>query len=154
MHIRAVPANVQQGDFTGRKKITGTVSSNSRTLARHHTKVTRHYRPQTKLRKGNVFSQGRGCLLQCMLGYTPRADTHPWAGTLPRQTPPGQTPPWADSHPWVDSLPGQQPPLGRHPLPSAYWDTPPPCPVHAGIDMATAADGTHPTGMHSCSLVF
>ena len=25
----------------------------------------------------------------------------------------------------------------------------PPCPVHAGIDMATAADGTHPTGMHS-----
>ena len=43
---------------------------------------------------------------------------------------------------------------------SACWDTPPgqtpspppgtPCPVHAGIDMATAADGTHPTGMHSC----
>ena len=26
----------------------------------------------------------------------------------------------------------------------------PPCPVHAGIDVATAADGTHPTGMHSC----
>ena len=57
-------------------------------------------------------------------------------------------------------------PLGRHPLgrhpPLA--DTPlgqttpaqcmlgytPPCPVHAGIDMATAADVTHPTGMHSC----
>ena len=39
---------------------------------------------------------------------------------------PGQTPPWADN----------------------------PCPVHAGIHsaqcMATAADGTHPTGMHSC----
>ena len=38
-----------------------------------------HYRPQTKLREGNVFtpvcqsfcSQG-GCLPQCMLGYTPR----------------------------------------------------------------------------------
>ena len=28
--------------------------------------------------------------------------------------------------------------------------THPPCPVHAGIDSATAADGTHPTGMHSC----
>ena len=39
---------------------------------------------------------------------------------------------------------------------SACWDTHPPgqthppCPVHAGIDSATAADGTHPTGMHSC----
>ena len=43
--------------------------------------------------------------------------------------------------------PGQ---LGRHPP----WQTPPGqtplCSVHAGIDMATAADGTHPTGMHSC----
>ena len=47
-----------------------------------------------------------------------------------------------------------------HPLPSACWDTHTPCPVHAGIHtsprqippkMATAADGTHPTGMHSCS---
>ena len=28
----------------------------------------------------------------------------------------------------------------------------PPCPVHAGIDMATAADGTHPNGMHSCFM--
>ena len=45
--------------------------------------------------------------------------------------PSGQTPP------------GQTPPLGRHPsLPSACWVTPPPT--------ATAADGTHPTGMHSC----
>ena len=35
--------------------------------------------------------------------------------------------------------PGSHPPLGRHP----------PCPVNAGIDMATAADGTDPTGMHS-----
>ena len=50
------------------------------------------YRPQTKLRKGNVFtpvcqsfcSQG-GCLPQCILGYT-----HPplWADTPPGQTPP------------------------------------------------------------------
>ena len=57
---------------------------------------------------------------------------------------------------------------GRTPLPRA--DTPPPkqtplCPVHAGIHppcpvyagihppppAATAADGTHPTGMHSCT---
>ena len=38
-------------------------------------------------------------------------------------------------------------PRANTPLPSACWDTQ--CPVHAGIDMATAVDGTHPTGMHS-----
>ena len=62
--------------------------------------------------------------------------THPSGQTSPGQTPhwadarpltgrhsPGQTPPWADTLPWAD--------------------TPPP-------EMATAADGMHPTGMHSC----
>ena len=51
--------------------------------------------------------------------------------------------------------PGRHPlPPGRHPLPP--WANPPdrpPCPVHAGIHpppTATAAEGTHPTGMHSC----
>ena len=53
----------------------------------------------------------------------------------------GQTAPWAD-------------PPDRHPLPSACWDTHPPYPVHSGIDMATAADVMHPTGMHSCSCFF
>ena len=58
---------------------------------------------------------------------------------------PRQTSPWAD-------IPlGKHPPLGRHPstqcmlgytLPSACRETPP--------LMATAADGMHPTGMHSC----
>ena len=33
-------------------------------------------------------------------------------------------------------------PRADTPLPSACWDTPP--------STATAADGTHPTGMHSC----
>ena len=47
----------------------------------------------------------------------------------PRQTPPMQTPP-----------------SGRPPRQT------PPCPVHAGIDMTTPADGTLPTGMHSCSM--
>ena len=78
-----------------------------------------------------------------------------------------QTPPsWVDT-PWVDTLPGPTPPWADTPLPSACWDTPPtqcmlgytalssacwdtpPCPVHAGIDMATAADGKHPTGMRN-----
>ena len=64
-----------------------------------------------------------------MLAYTPPP---------PGQTPTGQTPPWADT-PWADTLPGQIPP-GQTP----------PLPVHTGINIATAADGTHPTGMHSC----
>ena len=38
-------------------------------------------------------------------------------------------------HPLGRQPPGQTPPLGRHPLPR---------------QTATAANGTHPTGMHSC----
>ena len=43
---------------------------------------------------------------------------------------------------------GQKYPWTDGPSTSAWSDTQ--CPVHAGIDMATAADGTHPTGWHSC----
>ena len=54
--------------------------------------------------------------------------------------------PWADIH------------QADTPLSSACWDThTPPCPVRAGIHLpppprpaATAADGTHPSGMHIC----
>ena len=46
--------------------------------------------------------QWEGCLPQCMLGYTPLADTPPLG-----RHPPGRHP------------------LGRHPPPSACWDTPP-----------------------------
>ena len=35
-----------------------------------------------------------------------------------------------------------------HPLPSACWDTPP------TPSAAIAADGTHPTGMHTCFIYF
>ena len=72
-------------------------------------------RPQRSWGQGNVFTPvchsvhwGRGCLPQCMLGYTPLwADTLPWVDT-----------PQADA----PSL-GRQPPLGRHPLPGRH---PPP----------------------------
>ena len=82
---------------------------------------------------------GGVCLSACWDTHTPWADTplavhagiHP-----PGQTPPGQTPPW-------QCMLGYIPPL-----PSVCWDAQ--CPVHAGIDMATAADGRHPTGMYSC----
>ena len=79
---------------------------------------------------------GRHPPAQCMLGYTPPADT-----LLPSAC--WDTPPRADSTPWADT----------------------PCPVHAGIhtppwkdtpphpsQTATAVDAPHPTGMRSCFL--
>ena len=76
-------------------------------------------------------------------GQTP-LDRHPWADT----SPPGQT-----HHPWSD--PQAATPLGRHPwtdtpgqIPHPWADTPPPRKTD------TAADGTHPTGMHSCLYKF
>ena len=85
---------------------------------------TTFYGPQTKSRKGNVFTSV--CQEFCPRGkvYTPWADT-PQADTPPGQTPPRQTPP-----PQADTPHRQTPPR----------------------QMATAADGTHPTGMHSCCL--
>ena len=84
----------------------------------------------TKLWQGNVFtpvchSVYGGCLPQCMLGYTPH-----------------QTPLLGQTTPSRHTLLGRQPPLGRHPL----GRHPPPA--------VTAADGTHPTGMHSCSVLY
>ena len=93
--------------------------------------------------EGNVFTpvchsvHGGGCLPQCMLGYT-----HTLA-----DTPLEQTPPWADP-PGADTPRSRHPPtrtLGsRHPLGA---DTP--CAVHA-VRHGQQADGTHPTGMHTC----
>ena len=45
-------------------------------------------------------------------------------------------------NPWADTVPGQTPP-GRHPLGR-----------HPPQQMATAADSTHPVGMHSCMTYF
>ena len=95
---------------------------------------------------------------------TPPLGRHPrWADTPPGQTPPGRHPPGRHPQtdtPWVDTPQADTPqadiPLsvhaGIHPpvsacwdthlLPSACWDTPP---------ETTAANGTYPTGMHSCS---
>ena len=74
---------------------------------------------------------GWGCLPQRMLGYhiPPGADTPPRADAPPEADTPKETdtpsPPRADT------------PKSRHPR-----------------DMATAAGGMHPTGMHSCSEKF
>ena len=98
------------------------------------------------------------CLSFCPQGVCDRyllADT-PWA-----DTPSGQTP-HMGRHPNLGRHPSGRHPLGRHPLwadtpagihtPPAqcmlgYTSPPPPTPA------ATAADGTHPTGMHSCNYV-
>ena len=100
--------------------------------------LTYYYRPQRSCGKvmflhlSVILSMG-GCLPQCMLGYTPQ------------QTPPGQTPPRQTTH----TPPGRHPPGQTPPrqTPSRI-DTPPrqtsPPPA------ITAADGTHPAGIHSC----
>ena len=72
---------------------------------------------------------------QATPGRHPPGQTPSLAGT----NPPWQAPPWVDTHP----LAGTRPSQGRHPPP---W-TDPPSPL-AG-QTVTAADGTHPTGMHS-----
>ena len=70
-----------------------------------------------------------GCLPQCMLGYTPPSQADTPAG----QTPHGMTPPGRHLQgrhppgrhpPGADTPPADTPP-GRHPLPSACWDTHP-----------------------------
>ena len=98
------------------------------------------YCTQMKLRKGNVFTPVCDSVHRGEV-YIPWANTSPPGRHLqadpPRQTDtaPGQTPPRADTP--------RQIPLGRQTSPWA--DTPSP-------EMTTAADGTHPTGMHLCSL--
>ena len=76
---------------------------------------------------------GWGCLPQCMLGYHPARSRHP-----PSRPPGADTP-----HPPRADTPREQTPPPRE-------QTPPPPPR----DTATAADGTHPAGMHSCKCVF
>ena len=99
---------------------------------------------------------GLGCLPQCMLGYTlrsrhPRSRQPPWSRHPPgADTPREQTP-----HQIRPSLGVDTPPLGADPPGTKYTprtkyplglSTPPP------RDTATAVDGTHPTGMHSCFI--
>ena len=67
-------------------------------------------------------------------------DTHPTG-----QTPHGQTPAHKQTPPWEDTI-----------LPSTYWETSPRAdtPRQTPPPAATAAEGTHPTGMHSCITSF
>ena len=87
---------------------------------------------------------------------TPQEQTPPLGADTPwEQTPPEQTPPWEQTTPRE-----QTPPRSRHPpgadtpreQTSPQEQTPPLEQTPPSREMATAADGTHPTGMHSCSL--
>ena len=98
---------------------------------RTHSCTWHFYRPQTKLQKGNVFTP----VCQSFCSREGVCLSACW-----------DTPPWADS-------PYGQTPQTDTPCP-VHAGIHPPCPVHSGIDMATAADGMHPTGMHSCSCFF
>ena len=95
-------------------------TSHSTIIASNGQCLLHFYRPQTKLRKGNAFTP----VCQSFYSQGSVCLSACWDTHPP---PPGQTPP------------GQIPPAQTLPIP-----------VHTGIDMATAADGTHPTGMHSC----
>ena len=77
--------------------------------------------------------------------HPPPRQTHPQGRNLPGKTPPPQ-PLQADTprqKPPGQTPPGRQPP-GRHPR------SEPPLPSRP----ASAANGTYPTGMHSCLLYF
>ena len=105
------------------------------------------YRPQHSCDKV-MFSQasvilytGGGGVWQTPPGRHP-SGRHPPGQTSPGRRPPRQTRPLSRHPPQVDTLlPSAC--WDTHPLPSAWWDIPPP-------PVATAADVTHPTGMHSC----
>ena len=124
----------------------------------------------TKLRQGNVctpicHSVHGGVSASVHAGIHPKGRHTPWADHSQVDTPPSQTPPSPlGRHPQVDTHPGQTPPLGRnphppgqtpslgrHPLGRQHPRPSRPLGRHPSPQqIATAADGTHPTGMHSC----
>ena len=99
------------------------------------SKTVIYYRPQTKLRKGNVFTPV--CQSFCSQGRV-SAPVH--AGIhLPGQTPPRQTP----------STRADTSHLDRHPYPGRHTPGQTPPGQTPPQQTAAAADGTYPTGMHS-----
>ena len=103
-----------------------------------------------------VHRGGEGVCLSACWDTTPLEQTPPRSRHPPEQAPLEQTPPRADTPQEQTPLREQTPPLEQTP-PRA--DTPradtPPEQTPPGADtrpehMATAADGTHPNGMHSC----
>ena len=93
------------------------------------------------------------CLPHCMLGHTPDRYTPGQVRPQGFYILPGQVHP-RQAHPPSCTLPSGTPP-------SAYWDTHTPAqcilgytptPVQSMLGYGQQAGGTHPTGMHSCSV--
>ena len=94
-----------------------------------------NYHPQTKFAKV-IFLH-----LSLILFTGVSASVHagippPGLGTPREQSPPGADTPWEQTPPRSRTPAGAGSPRTRHHPP--------------GAETATAADGTHPTGMHSC----
>ena len=103
-----------------------------------------YYRPQRscgKVISSQVSVSHSVCRGVCIPACT-WADT-PWVD-MPS---PGQTPHWADTPGQIP--PGQIPPGRPPPLTDTTPGIPPRPPGQIPL-VATAADGTHPTGMHFC----
>ena len=118
----------------------------------HH--YVNFYRPQTKLRKGNVFTPV--CQSLCSQG---RVSQHALRQTTPCRHP-LHSACWDTPSP-AQCMLGYTLPCPVHagihpPLPSACWDTPSPAQCMLGYTphpAATAADGTHSTGLHTCQSI-
>ena len=98
--------------------------------------VSHYYRPKRSFGQGNIFTPVCHSVHR---GGVPARHTPP-AGTPPpgRHTPPGQVHP-----PWQVHPPGRYTPPGQVHPPPREQQTP---------EYGQRSAGTHPTGMHSCSL--
>ena len=102
------------------------------------------YRPQTKFAKvmflhlsvSHSVDREGSASVHAGIPYPPAADTPPEQRPPGSRHPPEQTPLGADT-PW-----------SRHPPGPGTTPSGPGTPL--GAETATAADGMHPTGMHSC----
>ena len=95
-----------------------------------------YYRPQRSCEGLSVCPRGEGVSVSVHGGYTPPQGRPPGADTTPRSRPPQSRHPFQSRHPPGADTP-QQTPLPQEQTPQPR-------------ETATAADSTHPTGMHSC----
>ena len=129
----------------------------------HNNNVyTFHYRPQRSCGKG-MFSQASailftvGCVPGVSVGggrrHSPPWANTPWADTPRTDTAARHTPPGTHTraHTPLADTPGADIPRQTHHRETPLEQTPQAHTPHTPQQTATAADGTHPTGMHSCS---
>ena len=123
------------------------------------------YRPQRSC-EAYVFTSvclstgGGGVSASVHAGMPPRPDTPPGADPPDPSDPPSgsrlpprvETPRQGDP-PWQGDPPGKETPLARRPPGKEIPQDQTPPGTRPPQDTTTAADGTHPTGMHSCFIM-